>query len=182
MNEDTSPTDKRGWPIGGRRSPRPKGAALAELLAASKAATDDCIILEMWRPGVRHVRFRGRTTPGSRAVWTLAHGDPGAQHVLHTCNGGSGAHGCINIRHLYLGDAARNHRDKVAVGRFVSTVGSANGRTTLSEDDVREIRRRYVRGTHQTNPGNAVALSREFGIDRCTLLDITSGRTWKHVR
>lgn len=178
MQEDTSPASRPDR----RKAPRPRGAPLAELLAASRATTDDCIILALWRLGMRHVLFRGRITPGSRAVWTLANGEPGPMHVLHTCNGGSGAHGCINIRHLRLGDPAENYRDKVVAGRLQSTAGTAHGKAKLTDDDVREIRRRYVKGQNQTNPGNSVALSREFGIDRTTLWGIVSGKSWKHVQ
>lgn len=161
---------------------RPKGASLAELQAAAQATTDECIILSIWRPGMRHVRFQGKITPASRAVWTIANGEPGPLHVLHTCNGGSGAHGCINIRHLFLGDAARNYRDKVAAGRLQSTAGTSNGHAKLTDDDVREIRRRYVRGVNQLDTGNSLALSHEYGIDRSTLLDIVRRKSWKHVQ
>lgn len=157
---------------------RANGALFEELEAAANSDTSDCIIPSFWRPGVRNVLFRGRTTNASRAAWTIAFGDPGSRDVLHRCNGGSGAHGCINVRHLYLGDDAMNSQDMIAAGRAAPTQGEANGRAKLTADEVREIRRRYVRGRGPYDPGNGAALRSEFGIAATTLSQIITGQHW----
>lgn len=158
------------------------GTRLAELEAAARTTTDGCVILARPWPGSRpHVLFQGSTMLAARAVWTLAHGDPGESQVLHTCNGGSGADGCISIRHLYLGDHAKNMQDKVNAGRTHDSRGSFNGHAKLNDDDVREIRRRYVRGRGPYDPGNASALAEEFGIGRTMLCEIARRTKWAHV-
>ncbi|MFF0401747.1 hypothetical protein ACFYSJ_39495 [Streptomyces sp. NPDC005248] len=121
----------------------------------------------------------------SRAVWIIAHGDPGDFHVLHSCNGGSGATGCINIRHLYLGDNEANKRDMVASGHTIrgkshGNRGEAHGNAILSDDAVRDIRSRYLQGWPY-HPGNKAALADEYGVSVKTIQCVLDFRTWKHV-
>lgn len=161
---------------------RVAGTQLAELTAAAHASTDDCIILSgRWPGGRPHVLVRGRTMLAARAVWTLANGDPGDGFVLHSCNGGSGADGCINVRHLYLGDHARNMQDMAEAGRASDQRGTRNGNARLTPDDVREVRRRYVRGRGPYDPGNGRDLAAEFGIGRTTLSEVVRRVRWPHL-
>lgn len=154
------------------------GGLLALVHAAAKATDDDCIIPTGW--GQRPiVKLNGVMTPGARAVWKIVHGDPGTLSVLHTCNGGSGVHGCISIRHLYLGDAAQNSRDMVEAGR--SLQGEQHRMHVLTEDDVHEIRRRHVRGTGPYDRGNSRDLAEEFGVCPTTIRRAVNGRTWTHL-
>ncbi|MER7841665.1 hypothetical protein ABTY98_38720 [Streptomyces sp. NPDC096040] len=171
-----------GDPRGGVR--REHGAVLRELRAAAVAETDQCIILAGYahRP---HVQYEGTWMNASRAVWIIAEGDPGDRYVLHTCNEGSGSHGCINRRHLVLGDHYENmrHRDEaghIAIGR-TDMAGEDNPRAILTEEAVREIRRRYVRYARASNPGSSSALAAEFGVDRSTIYNVTQGRQWKQT-
>lgn len=82
---------------------RGKGVLLAELQAAAQATTSECIILTTRngtsRPGAV---LNGTFMCASRAVWILAHGDPGEDQVVVDC--GRGEDGCINIKHMGLGD------------------------------------------------------------------------------
>jgi len=107
----------------------------------------------------------------SRAAWILAHGDPGAYHVLHTCHRGD--EGCISLRHLYLGDHRRNMADMVEAGRSADNHGERNPRAKLTADQVREIRRRYAAGgiTH-------LALAAEFGVAKGTVTCVLNGQNW----
>lgn len=162
---------------------RRPGELEAELTAAATARTNECILLGGRAERVL-VFFRGKATPAARAVWTIANGDPGEAHVLHKCNGGSGAYGCINRRHLYLGDHARNMLDMVIAGRSqkgrTDVRGSAVGTAVLTEEAVREIRRRYVPG-RPYHPGNRAALAAEYGITEATVKDAVTRRSWQHV-
>lgn len=54
-------------------------------------------------------------------------------------------------------------------------MGVEHYKATLTEDAVREIRRRVAAGTAQTT------VARELGIPRTTLNHIVTRRTWKHV-
>lgn len=162
---------------------RPYGTLREELEAAATATTDGCIYLDRQSERPR-VNLDGTTMQASRAVWVIAHGDPGAAHVLHTCNGGSGEDGCINVRHLRLGDHAENMADMTAAGRSqrerTDTRGEDNGNAILTDEAVREIRSRYRPG-RPFHPGNRAALAEEFGVSEATVKDVVTGRRWRHV-
>ncbi len=58
--------------------------------------------------------FKGRNAWASRVAYELAHGAiPNGMFVCHTCDNGL----CVNVAHLFLGDAAANNRDKASKGR-----------------------------------------------------------------
>ncbi|WP_433341723.1 hypothetical protein [Streptomyces sp. CA-253872] len=119
----------------------------------------------------------GRPVNAARAVWMLAHGDPGEKYVLHTCH--RGEEGCINIRHLYVGDAARNMADMVESGRAtIANRGEGCARAKLTREDVRAIRRRYVKGARLPSPGSARALANEYGISVSYLPKLADMDRW----
>lgn len=163
---------KHGDPLGGRGK-RADGSILAALQAAAVADIDDCILLTAPGGGRAQVTVDGVRMFASRAVWITANGDPGDQHVLHTCNGGSGAHGCISIRHLRLGGSAENMQDKVDAGRQIW--GEKHHKHILTEGEVREVRRRY-KPRDPINGGRALAA--EFGVDPSTISCVVRGKTW----
>ena len=147
--------------------------AMRQLLQdAARAETDECIIAAA-RPGQLITRYRGTYMAAARAVWIIRHGDPGEGHVLHTCNGGSGANGCINVRHLRLGDNSRNVLDRGDAG---VQVGEGHHSSVLTEDGVRAIRERASAGeTH-------AALAKEYGVCRATVGDVVARRTWRRLQ
>lgn len=155
---------------------RPNGAVLEELAEAASPATDECIILRSGR--VESVKFNGKKMNASRVVWSIANGDPGDLQVLHRCNGGSGAHGCVNIRHLYLGTAADNSQDRIDAGRSgrgeSRTRGEINGRAKLSVADVVQIRRVYQRG-------DGPRLAAQYGVAVSTINRAARGDMWASV-
>ena len=57
----------------------------------------------------------------------------------------------------------------------MSPVGEMQGNARLTEDDVREIRRRAADGELQR------VLAAEFGVSRWTITDAISGRNWGHL-
>ncbi|MEU9576326.1 helix-turn-helix domain-containing protein [Streptomyces chilikensis] len=153
---------------------RPTGTMRVLLLQALETETDDCILLPA-KKGRPTAYVNGKGMNASRAVWVLAHGDPGEAWVLHTCHRGD--EGCVNLRHLYLGDVHQNHRDTVNAGRTLrgrqDLVGSRNGRAKLTEQEADEIRRRYrVRGVRQAD------LAREYGVSQAVISSITLGERW----
>lgn len=154
-----------------RKTRRATGELWALIQEAAYATTDDCLVVE----GVANrprVRRDGGTTSAARAVWTIRHGDPGAEaSVLHRCNGGSGAHGCVNIRHLYADSPARNSRDMVEAER--SDRGTDRWSAKLTEDDVRAIRRQYIPGVVSQQ-----SLANEYGVDQTTISEIVRGKKW----
>lgn len=145
------------------------------LIAASQATTDDCIVPSGWRTRPTH-NIGGKQMNASRAVWTFAHGDPGDAQVLHTCHRGD--EGCINIRHLYLGDNAQNRRDMILAGRHsygVRPRGEKQGLAKLTERAVREIRERAARGEQ------FISIAAAFGVSDVNVGLIVRRRTWAHV-
>ncbi|MEV5930923.1 hypothetical protein ACPCSG_23535 [Streptomyces cellulosae] len=103
----------------------------------------------------------------SRAVWVLAHGDPGDRYVLHTCH--RGEDGCINLLHLYLGDQAQNVVDTVSAGRHA--LGERNGQAKLTADQARRVRE--LAGTMTQD-----ALAARFNVSRQAISHVLHGRTW----
>lgn len=157
---------------------RAKGTLLDDLCAAAFSETDACVILDGYasRPSVP---FNGVTMFASRAVWIIRHGDPGKLLVRHTCNGGSGEHGCINIGHLILGDKAANVQDAVDAGRWVVSSRSGEDVPThvLTAGQVKTIRERWAAGGVTQK-----AMATEYGVSRATISLICNGKRWSSVQ
>jgi hypothetical protein len=82
--------------------------------------------------------------------------------VLHTCD----VRRCVNPGHLYLGTPADNTADMMRRGRNWNPVGEEHPSAIITDDQAREIVRRYVRGYDRIRRGNARQLSEEFGISQ----------------
>lgn len=110
-----------------------------------------------------------------RISYELKHGlIPDGLIVRHKCRGR-----CVNVDHLELGSVAENNKDLVRDGvtnkgkRFPTLQGQNHYRSKLTEDQVREIRRRHAEPYSQ--------LAKEFGIHKSTLGAILLRQTWRHV-
>lgn len=165
---------KHGDPLVGR-SKRRNGEFRELLEAGARASTEECVLVTGWKS--RPTTSDGKSQiNASRAVWIIANGDPGESFVLHTCH--RGLEGCINIRHLYLGDQAQNGRD-TAVGRrrkgIVTVRGERTPKAKLTETAVKEIRRRYADGESQT------ALGKAFGVSQPAIGHVVRGESWAHI-
>lgn len=90
--------------------------------------------------------------------------------VLHKCHNRC----CVNPDHLYFGDHEDNMRDRAASG---NSKGIRNGRSKLSDVDVREIRRIYAVGELSQN-----GLAARFKIGQSTISEILLGKKWTHVK
>ncbi|MEV5012849.1 helix-turn-helix domain-containing protein [Streptomyces sp. NPDC055692] len=151
---------------------RPMGTVRQILLDAIATETDECIILPPKRNRPT-ANIDGKGVNASRAVWILAKGDPGDAFVLHSCHRGND--GCINLRHLYLGDQARNMRDMDEAGRrrTANRAKESNGRRKLTEAQVGKIRRRY-----QAGGVRQVDLGREYGVSQAVISAIVRMKRW----
>ena len=135
---------------------------------------------DMGSGGYTVFRWAGRYRYGHRVSYRLHHGPLPAGHLIrHTC-AGRYAPGdltyrkCCNPAHLVSGTYADNSHDTVTDGR--SAKGEGHGRAKATEALVREWRRRYAAGEAST-----YRLAREVGVSKTTVLNVVTGRTWKHV-
>lgn len=95
-----------------------------------------------------------------------------AEVVMHTCDNPW----CVNPAHLRGGTMADNMadmREKNRDNRTVRPRGEAHHRARLTEDNVREIKRRS-----DEKPGKLAA---EFGVKYAVIHRIRAGLAWKHI-
>lgn len=130
--------------------------------------------------GVFGVSTLVKSARAHRVAWEFLHGDPGDLCVLHECDNPS----CCNPEHLFLGTQADNMRDKMGKGRHRSGLkehperaakGEGHGNAKLTEEQVREIRERYVPRKvtlHQ--------LAKEFGVS-FTTVHRALREGWRHI-
>lgn len=117
-----------------------------------------------------------RKAIASRLAWELWNGPiPAGLFVCHHCDNPP----CVRPSHLFLGTAADNAKDCSAKGRarVEGKVhrGMRNGRAKLTEDQVREIRRRRAAGEKLSS------LSAAFGVSTTVINHIEKGKLWRSV-
>lgn len=106
-----------------------------------------------------------------RYAYEQAHGPiPEGFVILHECDNPS----CINPEHLRAGTQADNLADMTDKGRRARVHGEEHHATSLTDDQVRAIRR----AKHAPRK----LLAKRYGISPGVVSDIRSRRTWAHVR
>jgi hypothetical protein len=115
------------------------------------------------------VTIEGKRMQAHRYAYNDAYGDLTDDGViLHTCDNPS----CINPKHLVQGTHQDNVRDRVEKDR--SAKGTRNGRSKLTEEQVREIKRDKASTNKQ--------LGQQYGIDPANISKIRTGKVWGHVK
>ena len=97
---------------------------------------------------------------------------PVGQCLLHKCDNPS----CVNPDHLIAGSQIENRADCVAKGRQAK--GQTIRTTKLTPKDIVEIRKRYRKSCTQNGSS---AIARDYRVRQCTIYDIISGKTWRHI-
>lgn len=124
--------------------------------------------------GYGRIRHAGRKTyPAHRLAFELFNGAiPKGMVVRHTCDNRA----CINLDHLELGTQQQNVQDMFDRQRANRAAGEKHGRAKLTQQQVDEIRRRYI-PRHATH--GAAAMGREFKIGSPAIFAILTGRNWR---
>lgn len=144
-----------------------------------KKGPDDCW---EWKGGCRDkvphnygtVWFNGKQWRAHVFAYTIHHGPTNGLFVCHKCDNPP----CCNPNHLFLGTNLDNVRDMISKGRDKREKGEERYNARLTEDDVREIRRRHKK---RDKVNGQTALAKEFGVYHTMIHAIVTGRRWKHV-
>lgn len=92
--------------------------------------------------------------------------------IRHKCDNPA----CVQPMHLEPGTYQDNMDDKVDRGR--SAKGIDHGSNKLTEEQVRCIKYRYVKGCKVNGQG---ALAREFGVMQSLVYRIVHNELWRHI-
>jgi hypothetical protein len=123
--------------------------------------------------GYGRLTFRKKWYSAHRLAYSLAHNitlKP-RQFICHRCDNPK----CINVDHLFLGDAISNVQDMNAKGRANCGIGERNGFAKLTEIEVLEIREAL------DNNELPRLVAERYGVGRQTVVDIGNRTTWKHI-
>ncbi len=118
-----------------------------------------------------------RTVLAHRMAWEQFWRQPLQKWALHHCNNRA----CCNPLHIYDGTPAQNTADSVTAGTYSlrpggKVVGEAVGNAKLTDDAVRDIRRRYAEGGISQQK-----LADEYGVNQTKISAVVNRRTWRHL-
>jgi hypothetical protein len=120
---------------------------------------------------------RGQMRPAHRWIYEDTHGElPRNIDVCHKCD----VRLCVNLDHLFAGTRKENMEDAVRKGRTShvarpSMQGSNHHQATLTDEQVKAIRKRHDEGTKKR------ALSEEYGVSFQSIRRIVRRISWSHI-
>jgi hypothetical protein len=120
--------------------------------------------------GRGRIRVNGKAVYAYRFSYELHIGIiPEGLQVLHKCDNPK----CVNPHHLFVGTISDNMKDAYRKKRK-SNFGEKNPNSKLTENEVREIRKRYRKD-------GGAALAKEFGLERTVPYQIFHRKRWGHI-
>ena len=93
--------------------------------------------------------------------------------VLHHCDNPL----CCNPNHMYIGNNKDNINDKVTRKRSQKMIGSLNGHSKITEQDVINIRKEYI----PRKNGGLKTIAEKYGISVTNIHDIIKRKIWSHI-
>jgi HNH endonuclease len=120
---------------------------------------------------------RGQMRPAHRWIYEETYGEqPAHIDVCHRCD----VRLCVNLDHLFAGTRQDNMDDAVRKGRTArgprqSMQGSNHPGSTLSDEQVKAIRKRHDEGAKKR------ALSEEYGVSFQSISRIVRRISWSHI-
>lgn len=113
--------------------------------------------------------YKGREWLAHRAEWDEKRGPiPPGMFVLHKCDNPP----CRFIGHLFLGTHPDNMTDMVTKGRGVVLRGSENPESSLTPEQVADVRKLYAGGATQDE------IAVRFGVNQATISRAARGVTY----
>lgn len=82
---------------------------------------------------------------------------------------------CVNPKCLYQGTHPQNMQDSIRDGTFASKIGERNNNSKLTDNDIREIRRRADEGESHSS------IAEDFPVSRRQISRIVKGTRWAHL-
>ena len=121
--------------------------------------------------GYGRIKINGKTYGAHRYSYILSHGEiPKGMLVCHKCDNPA----CVNPDHLFIGTPKDNIRDCVSKGRF--PIGEKKSWAILTENDVLEIRKKYV-PFYRTQK----MFAEKYGVSDKTISAVITRKIWKHI-
>lgn len=115
---------------------------------------------------------RGNLIQAHRLAWLLFNGPiPDGLCVLHKCDNPP----CVRPGHLFLGTKKDNSIDRNKKGRNSCRKGENNGRSKLTVDKVKQIRKLRRQGLELQQ------LSKMFATPISTIIKVVYKQTWTHI-
>lgn len=143
------------------------------MLANINVAENGCWL---WVGSVNHhgygkIGLRGKSYRVHRLIWMCLYGwIPRRVKVCHDCDNPP----CCNPSHLFAGTQQDNLKDMRVKGRHVR--GEKMPHSVLTEDDVRDMRRRKAAGEHWKS------IWIDFPIGWRAFFRVIKGERWAHVK